>query len=74
MSAADPEHWQPQPWDRPGPFSVEIWEIPGHWDALATTWDFLEAARLASYVVRRDWRVHRHEERVQILDGDGVPC
>jgi hypothetical protein len=74
MNAEDLEHWQPMPWDRPGPFSVEIWEIPGHWDAIDTTPDFLEAARLASRVVRRDWRVHRHEERVQILDAHGRPC
>lgn len=58
----------------PGPFSVEIWEVPGHWDAVASTPDFLEAAHLASYLTRRDWRVHGNESRVQILDGDGRAC
>lgn len=74
MSPADLAHWDPMPPDRPGPFNVEIWETPGHWDAIACTADFLEACHLASYVVRRDWRVHRCEERVQILDADGKPC
>lgn len=69
-----PEDGQLQPTDRPGPFSVEIWEVPGHWDAVATTWSMLEAAQLASYTVRRDWRVHGNESRVQILDGDGRVC
>jgi hypothetical protein len=64
---------EPEP-ERPGPFSVEIWEIPGHWDAIDTVPDLRTAARLASRVVRRDWRVHGNEARVQILDARGRPC
>jgi hypothetical protein len=62
------------PDQRPGPFSVEIWEVPGHWDAIDTVPDLRTAARLASRVVRRDWRVHGNEARVQILDARGRPC
>lgn len=60
--------------DRPPPFSVEIWEVPGHWDAVDSTPDFVAACRLASRVANRDWRVHGHESRVRILDGHGLEC
>jgi hypothetical protein len=55
----------------PGPHNVEIQDIPGHWDSVFVADDLVEAARVASYIVKRDWRVRQDERRVRILAADG---
>jgi hypothetical protein len=55
----------------PGPHNVEIQDLPGYWDSVFVADDLLEAARVASYLVKRDWRVRRDETRVRILAADG---
>jgi len=58
-------------WDPPGPFGVDIKEH-GIWHEMASVPSLVEAARLASRLVRRDWRVHGRAERVQITSPDGI--
>lgn len=55
----------------PGPHNVEIQDLPGYWDSVYVADDLVEAARVASYIVNRDWRVRRDETRVRILAADG---
>jgi len=55
----------------PGPHNVEIQDLPGYWESVFVADDLVEAARVASYIVKRDWRVRRDETRVRILAADG---
>lgn len=53
------------------PFSVDLYDV-GVWIEIAGPFKTMEeAARLASYVVRRDWRAAGQERNVRVLDGDG---
>ncbi len=62
----------PVVWSPPGPFCVEIDEFGQGWDALRRVDTLVEASRLASRTLRRDWRVARNWRRIRIEGPRGV--
>ena len=53
------------------PYHVEADELGLGWDSYGSTEELVEAARLASRLVR-SWQIRGDERRVRILDRDGT--
>lgn len=62
----------PVVWSPPGPFNVEIDELGMGFDAVALKPTLLEASRLASYILRRQWSIHGDSRRIRLHGPDGA--